>query len=285
MSKKWQYIIILSGLLLFMLWILNPTSGSFATYIKKNRQIDPTIELNYVPGRELVEQKIQDQLGKGLLDYDLERRIIYSYKSYLFFSKAMFIEDRDPSILEIRHYYIGLFENFIPIGTEIPNYGSPKGNSDTYLPHPSDSTTDEEVQGWKYNNNADKQTGGNIHSASIESKKLIILRPKHTEGSGTLIIREMRGRSQVFLSLNEGQFISEIPSLGINVSFDNGKIETWSCDTIEGTTNSAIIVLSSLKFISTIKMAKNLRIDANIYNKGLQTLEFDVDGLEWEQNK
>lgn len=95
-----------------------------------------------------------------------------------------------------------------------------------------------------------------------------------------LSLREKRGKTSVQLNVSAGQFNSGDDP--IKVRFDSSKVESYEIGKPDDGSSDALFIENSKKFISELKKAKTLIIEAEFYENGNQIMEFNVAGLIWK---
>jgi hypothetical protein len=112
--------------------------------------------------------------------------------------------------------------------------------------------------------------------------------------SGKLALRTTGREREIMLSIERGQFMCGV-AVGcvVNVRFDEGKILHY-CGSRPSDGSSNVLFLSQRtlavdncdnyfirsSFIPNLYKAKRVRIEANFFREGMQTLEFNVEGLK-----
>lgn len=87
----------------------------------------------------------------------------------------------------------------------------------------------------------------------------------------------------VILSIERGQFLCGIDGCNITVRFDDGKPANYSVTEPADHKTTMLFIDEYSRFVSRLKRAKKLQIEARFYQQGNHVFEFDVSGLKWEE--
>lgn len=139
---------------------------------------------------------------------------------------------------------------------------------------------------WTYPEQPDKMTGGMIKWATINSVNQVQFRfPYEGPQRATLHLRiHPRHGRDVILTIDRGQFLcTSYDGCKVAVRFDEGKAESYSAASPADHSTTAIFIRGYPRFVSNLRRAKGLYIEAPFYQEGLQVFEFDVSGLVWEE--
>jgi hypothetical protein len=106
-------------------------------------------------------------------------------------------------------------------------------------------------------------------------------RPQRTEL--TLRIHPEYGRD-VILTIDRGQFLcSSYNRCQVVVRFDEGKAESYSASEPADHRTTTLFIRNYPRFVSNLRRAKKLFIQAEFYQEGSRVFEFDVAGLAWDE--
>jgi len=136
---------------------------------------------------------------------------------------------------------------------------------------------------WTYSEHADEMGRGTTKLAQIVSSNTVRFGfPYEGETHATVKLRKSPKYGQdVMLRVERGQFVSSYTSKSVTVRFDDG--ELWNFDVGEpadGTTG-LLFIRDNEEFISQLRKARSLKIEADFYGQGPRVFEFDVHGLDW----
>jgi hypothetical protein len=160
---------------------------------------------------------------------------------------------------------------------------------------------------WEYGTNTDKITGAVTKTACLFSNNKLEFKPPYDGGSQGVIClgspAPHRRWGASILSITKGQFVCEqvrfAPhSCALKAKFDDGKVfDIYAQTANDGSPNVFVIenftaALGSNPYFSwkehdfflrSLKKSKHLMVEATFYQEGMQVLEFDTDGLVWEE--
>lgn len=136
---------------------------------------------------------------------------------------------------------------------------------------------------WEYSSSEDAMRGEARRVASLKSETVIYLnRPYHGGSSVALCIRSHpKFGSDIFFSLDNGQFFLDPFGDSISVKFDDGPIENFRC--VGGKDSTDLIFISNYKgFLAKLKTSKRLIVELPFFQEGEKQLSFSTAGLEWD---
>ncbi len=126
-------------------------------------------------------------------------------------------------------------------------------------------------------------TSQTTYFATISATDLLELKSPYDGGvTAELIIRYRRGQSDVILSLSKGQFIAGVEGESIKVRFDSTRATEFFCTGSSDYDSRVLFISSYSRFIAKLKKAKKVLIEAELYDNGLQLMEFDTGEFKWE---
>lgn len=136
---------------------------------------------------------------------------------------------------------------------------------------------------WKYEEKIDKMTSTEIQYAScVSTNQLKFDFPYDGGSSFTLGIRKRKGVVDSYLIVDKGQFISGYTPENSSFKFDDNEIENYTFTSSDDGRSDIIFFKNTKKLIKNLKGAKKLMIEVPFYNEGRQVVEFDVEGLVWD---
>jgi len=141
---------------------------------------------------------------------------------------------------------------------------------------------------WQYRNNQDEMGRGEVKQASADSLNTVNFDFPY---SGSQRLRLMLrthpkyGRD-VILQVERGQFQTSFSEYGqqwrIAVRFDGGPLQEFTLrPAADGSANVAF-VSGYDQFVTKLRKAKMVTIEAPFFHEGTRVFEFDVNGLEWK---
>jgi len=141
-----------------------------------------------------------------------------------------------------------------------------------------------EVSNWRFSFIEDDMSKKTIKRLYIESTNSFFFDwPHDGEQKAILVLRKHpRWGQHVILSIQRGIFsCSSGAGCLVNVKFDEGKIAAYRAFNPASGEHTQIIIWDYDRFVSELKTAKKLYIEAMFYGEGTRVLEFDVAGLKF----
>lgn len=135
---------------------------------------------------------------------------------------------------------------------------------------------------WQYDRQRDQMRNRVTRYATLDSdNRLDFAFPYNGGSTGRLVLRKGPRGSDVMLQVDKGQFLCSFESCSVRAKFDNGGILTYSAsEPSDGTTN-VIFINNSSAFVSRLRHARTVMIEAEFYQEGYRQLEFSPGGLSW----
>nr|DAL47373.1 MAG TPA_asm: hypothetical protein [Caudoviricetes sp.] len=136
------------------------------------------------------------------------------------------------------------------------------------------------LQKWDYDTRTDEMTDKKIHWASCKSKNTEYLEFPYEGGTKlTLTIRNMKGKNEIYVTVNKGQL--QTYDKYVSIRLDNGKAKNYSLiGSGDGDSKFAFIYAGN-SLISQIKKASVIKIQLPFYGNGRRTFTFEPGILEW----
>ena len=134
---------------------------------------------------------------------------------------------------------------------------------------------------WDYSEEVDKMSSAKNYYAVINATELLNFDAPYDGGStATLTIRNKAKANEVILSISKGQFASS--DLAVKVRFDATPAASYQASEPSDGSTDVIFIENSAKFLKKLKTAQKLIIEAEFFESGLKTMEFNVKGFKWE---
>ena len=143
-------------------------------------------------------------------------------------------------------------------------------------PAPSDATA------WTYDEKKDEMRGAVRKIASVSAVEPITLPFPYGESTPTLNVRkDPKFGFDIYVSAN-GQFLCRsYDNDTVSVKFDDGPIKNWACADADGGSSDVVFITRGQAFLSELRKAKRVTIEAQMYEAGRQQMTFAVSGLKW----
>lgn len=134
---------------------------------------------------------------------------------------------------------------------------------------------------WVYRAFRDKLGKGKIRVARLFSRNDVNFGfPYSGSQPMRLELREHpRYGRNVVLIMERGQFGTS----SIAIRFDDGPVQTFALRPADDGSRNVAFVSGYDQFVSKLRKAKILKIEAPFYQEGTRTFEFDVHGLDWRK--
>lgn len=142
----------------------------------------------------------------------------------------------------------------------------------------------EKEQSWDYRNSTDKMGRGETKMAAICSSNTVSFGfPYQGEQHGTLLLRaHPKFGKDVILSVDKGQFQTGIDGCEVTVRFDEGKPMSFTGVGPESMDTETLFISGYSRFLTNLKKAKKVMIEAPFFQEGTKVFEFNVSGLKWQ---
>jgi hypothetical protein len=174
------------------------------------------------------------------------------------------------------------------VSTEKANQNSNSTNNtssiDTVVAVPALPTNEvtEPSTKWIYTANLNKMTMDSNYYASITANEELQFDFPYNGGStATLMIRNKEKRTDIILQVSKGQFNGSIDGQNIRVKFDNDKPALFSCSESSDGDPTILFIDNAHRFLSRLKSANTVLVEAEFFNAGVKQMEFDTKSLEW----
>ena len=97
---------------------------------------------------------------------------------------------------------------------------------------------------------------------------------------GRLTLRK-KSSTDVYVTIERGQFLCGIDNCTVNVRFDEGPIRHFTAVPPADQSTTVLFIEDTPSFITQLRKAKTLHIEATFYQEGLTgALEFNVEGFK-----
>jgi hypothetical protein len=149
-------------------------------------------------------------------------------------------------------------------------------------PAPTVVTPPQPGRQWEYSTEIDDMSGQATHHAVVQSTNLVTFEfPYNKLQWAELHVREhARYGNDVMLSLESAQFDCPVSDCTVLVRFDDGKPQQFSVSEPADHSTNTLFIDNYDRFVSQMRRAKKVRIEAVFYQSGGKTFEFNVDGFD-----
>lgn len=136
------------------------------------------------------------------------------------------------------------------------------------------------AQKWDYNTRTDEMTDKKIYWASCESKNTEYLEFPYEGGTKlTLTIRNMKGKNEIYITINKGQL--QTYDKYASIRLDDGKATSYTLIGSDDGDSKFAFIYAGNSLISKIKKASVIKIQLPFYGNGRRTFTFEPGTLEW----
>ena len=135
---------------------------------------------------------------------------------------------------------------------------------------------------WIYSESQDNMGRGAAKEARVTSSNAVHFGfPYKGETHAALKLRKGPKGQDVIFRVERGQFVSSASKDYVTVKFDDGELQEFEVVESEARTSGVVFINNEEKFISQLRNASTVKIEATFYQEGRRVFDFDVGGLEW----
>lgn len=137
---------------------------------------------------------------------------------------------------------------------------------------------------WTYAESKDAMSDAAVRTATISSMNQIEFHfPYQGLQRAALQLRaHPRHGKDVILRIAKGQFNCRVDDCEVKVRFGDGKAQAWRMLQPEDHSTTALFFDEEARFVSNLRKASTVRVEAPFFQSGNRVFEFRVDGLEWK---
>ena len=136
---------------------------------------------------------------------------------------------------------------------------------------------------WNYSEEDDQMTTSKTFFAVIACNEALSFHsPYDGYNKANLLIRSKRGKTDLILSIDKGQFLSSYEGdKTVNVRFDNSPAKKYAYNNPSDYSSTNIFIQNKFDFLRKLKAANTLKIECEFYDEGNIIMTFDTKGLDW----
>lgn len=130
---------------------------------------------------------------------------------------------------------------------------------------------------WKYSQDIDQMTGQTRYLASATSVNSLSLQfPYAGQNTADLVVRQHpKSGTNVYLILDKGQILcSTYEQCSIGIKFDNAPPQRFRASPSSDRSSNIVFINSESGFLAKAKSAKSILVGIEVYQNGLQVLQF-----------
>ena len=141
----------------------------------------------------------------------------------------------------------------------------------------------EPMNTWQYEEDTDKMTSKIELFASVEAKEKLQFNFPYAGGStATFMIRKKDGKTSLLLLISKGQFHYNYgEQKQVRIRFDDTPAKNYNYSEASDGSSDVIFLNDEKGILAQIKASKKMLIEAEFYQEGNRTMEFNVEGLKW----
>ena len=164
-------------------------------------------------------------------------------------------------------------------GYKTPVAAPAGGSSATPVPHAAASAA---FGKWAYSEYHDEMGRGTTKEAHVTSSNAVHFGfPYEGETHAALkLLKGPKGQDVIF-RVERGQFVSSASRDYVTVRFDDGELREFEVVEPVASTSGVLFVKDEENFISQLRNANRVKIEATFFQEGRRMFEFDVGGLNW----
>lgn len=193
------------------------------------------------------------------------------------------INSQRPGCLKIGFIILGVVFVLGMIGAIFSDKKSKSNNSNSADKTEATTSHPEETKvNWKYETTTDKMDNSTSVYATTESTNELDFEFPYGKSSFTLTLRKNSKGTDVILQGTKCQFITGIMGdKEYRIKFDNNSPMSVEADSPSDGDAKTVFLGSPKKIINQLKSAKTLTIEAEFYQEGFKTIDFNVGDLNW----
>jgi len=140
----------------------------------------------------------------------------------------------------------------------------------------------ENTPGWHYSQEEDKMAGTMYFASVVANEEIQFQFPYNGGSTAKITIREKEGNTDIMLRVSKGQFLTHYDGTTCRIKFDDEQPKAYSLNEASSGSSDVVFIQSEAALIKKMKTAKVMLVEAEFYDHGKETMEFQVEGLTWE---
>lgn len=154
-------------------------------------------------------------------------------------------------------------------------------SSDDSSSDSSTASSTTEAATWQYSEDIDEMDNTSRKIASLKAENKIKFDFPYGNSSFSINIREWKGKTDIFLSCSECQFVAGVMGEDkYRVKFDDEDPFTVSASYSSSGAFDVVFLGNEKKLISKLKTAKKMMIEPQFYDVGYKPVKFNVEGFD-----
>lgn len=132
---------------------------------------------------------------------------------------------------------------------------------------------------WVTQSRPDGMRGTTTEVAMLESDNTVRFDFPYEDASLQMYLRQKGKKQELFLVIVRGQFDCGFDGCRISVKFDDGKVQSFYAN--EGESTDSLFISKVGSWVSQMKKAKTMMVEADFYQEGARQFTFAPTGLVW----
>jgi hypothetical protein len=147
---------------------------------------------------------------------------------------------------------------------------------------PPASKADLPTSNWTYDTQKDEMRGTTSSFATVSSENDLNFGFPYKGGPARLTVRKRPEDGLSVAVQVEGQFLCNAYSgATVAVKFDSGPIQHFTCSEPSDASTGTLFIDGEQRFVSSLKAAKKIIVEAEFFQEGKRQMVFNVAGLQW----
>lgn len=136
---------------------------------------------------------------------------------------------------------------------------------------------------WTYEVKVDEMTSKKAYFAFCKSDNILNFDFPYNGGSTFFLnVRNDKGKTDVYVTVSQGQFLTSFDGKSMRVKFDDEAPVNYSYVGAADGSADVIFISSAKKFLNKLKSSKKVSMEPEFYQSGRQIVKFSVENLEWD---
>ncbi len=149
--------------------------------------------------------------------------------------------------------------------------------------HPTETATAQNAASrWEYTSQTDEMSGTPVKTACLLSSNRLEFGFPYNGGSQALICLRSRKNGDAYVMIDKGQFQCGFDACNVKIKFDNEPTRNFTAVRAADGSPNILFIVGYGPFLSSIKQAKHVKLQALFYQAGEQVMEFDTSALQWD---
>jgi hypothetical protein len=135
---------------------------------------------------------------------------------------------------------------------------------------------------WIYSEDEDKMTNKMTKYAIITADEELQFKFPYDGGSTATLQLRKKGGLDIILSVSKGQFTNSYSGGSVRVKFGDSPAKSYSISSSSSGSSDLIFINQTKDFVSRLKSANKIIIEAEFYQEGNKLITFQTAGFDWK---